>query len=114
MRSINTFSWMVVFFSAFLLCLTQASALAEVAERADYAMAIDEIIVKCTKKLCLKDSRSAHLRCCAGKAASKAKFLRRNQDRLVEEMMAEKLPLKTYKVERFVNAKFSNYLHSKR
>jgi hypothetical protein len=62
---------------------------------------------------CLKNSRSFHLRCCAEKAAGKAAFLRRNQDRLVEEMMAEKLPLKAYKVQRFVNARYSNYMHSK-
>jgi hypothetical protein len=105
---------MVVFFSALFLCLTLASAKAELAERADYAQAINEIVVKCSKKQCLKDSRSLNLRCCAEKAASKAEFLRRNQDRLVEEMMAEELSLKTYKVERFVNARFSSYMHSKR
>jgi len=114
MRSISTFSWMVVFLCACFLFLAQAPAGAEAVQRADYTMAINDVIVKCSKKQCLKNSRSFHLRCCAEKAAGKAAFLRRNQDRLVEEMMAEKLPLKAYKVQRFVNARYSNYMHSKR
>lgn len=114
MRSINIFSRMIVFLCACFLCLAQATASADVVQGNDYTMAINDIIVKCSKKQCLNDSRSLHLRCCAVKAAGKADFLRRNQDRLVEEMVAEKLPLKAYQVERFVNARYSNYMHSKR
>jgi hypothetical protein len=105
---------MVVFLCVCFLCLAQVPAKADVVQRAEYTMAINDIIVKCSKKQCLKNSRSFQLRCCAEKAAGKADFLRRNQDRLVEEMMAEKLPLKAYKVERFVNARYSNAMHSKR
>ena len=114
MRSTNTFSWTVVLFCACVLGPAEAPARADVAQRADYTMAINDIIVKCSKKQCLKDSRSSRLRSCAAKAAGKADFLRHHQDRLVEEMMAEKLPLKAYKIQRFVNARYSNTVHSKR
>jgi hypothetical protein len=50
MRSIRIFSWMVVFLCACFLFLAQAPARAEAVQRADYTMAINDIIVKCSKK----------------------------------------------------------------
>jgi hypothetical protein len=114
MRWINPLAWAVVGCAAGLLSVIPVAAATVAADQAEYTKAINAIIVNCSKKQCLNHSRSAHLRRCAEKASRKAAYLRRNQARLVEAMMAEKLPLKTYKIERFVNARFSTDLHSKR
>lgn len=114
MRRIIPFHWtMVVGLAVGLLGATPVPATATAADQAEYSMAINAIIDKCSKKQCLNRSRSVHLRRCAEKAAIKAAYLKRNQARLVEAMMAEKLPLKTYKIERFVNARFSTDLQLK-
>lgn len=110
MRLINTLFMMMAFFSMTLSTIVQpVSAMAGGDEQTYYTTAIEAIIVNCESKQCLKESRSNHLRRCAEKAASKAQYLRRHKNGLVEAMVAEKLPLKRYRVERYVNAKFSDY-----
>ena len=108
MRSINSLFLVAVLFSITLYpCLKPASATANGEEQAYYAMAVEAIIANCEKKKCLKASRSSHLRHCAGTAASKSQFLRHYKERLIKGMMAENLPLKRYKVERYVNTRFT-------
>lgn len=111
MRAINTLFMIAVIFSISCVwpCLKPASAMANGDEQAYYATAIETIIVNCEKKQCLHTSRSSHLRRCAETAACKADYLRHHKQRLVEGMMAENLPLKRYKVERYVNARFADH-----
>lgn len=116
MKVINTLFLIAVIISisSFCPCLKPASAIANVDDQAFYTKAIDAIIVNCEKKQCLHASRSSHLRHCAETAASKADFLRHHKQRLIEGMMAENLPLKQYKIERYVNARFTNYIKQNR
>ena len=114
MRLINTLFLIAVWFSLTLYPYVRpASATTSGDEQIYYAMAVEAIITTAKKKKCLKDSRSTHLRRCAGTAASKVEFLRRYKERLIEGMMAENLPLKRYKVERYINARFSNHTQLK-
>ena len=114
MRLINALFLIAVLFSIpFNPYVKPASAKASGDEQVYYAMAVEAIITSCEKKKCLKDSRSNHLRRCAETAASKVEFLRRYKERLIEGMMAENLPLKRYKVERYINARFTNHTHLK-
>ena len=114
MRLINALFLIAVLFSIpFNPYVKPASAKASGDEQIYYAMAVEAIIANCEKKKNLKDSRSNHLRRCADTAASKVEFLRRYKERLLEGMMTENLPLKRYQVERYVNARFSNYTQLK-
>lgn len=114
MRSINTFFLIAVLFSvAFHPYLKPALATAGADQQAYYAMTVEAIITNCDKKKCLKTSRSGHLRRCAGTATSKAEYLRRYKEHLIEGMMTENLPIKRYKVERYVNSRFARYIQSK-
>ena len=112
MKVINTLFLIavVISISSYCPCLKPASAMANGDDEAFYATAIDAIIVNCKKKQCLHTSRSSHLRHCAEKAACKADFLRHHKHRLVEGMVAQNLPLKQYKIERYLNARFTNYI----
>lgn len=114
MNSVYRFPWMVLFFSVFFLCLAQNSVAGEASQPNEYREVILEIIAKCDKKQYLKNSRSYHLRCCASKATAKAIYLRGNQERLINEMTAANIPLKAYRVERFVNSHFAANMYSKR
>ena len=114
MRLINTHFLIAIVFSITLYpCLKPASATANGDEQAYYAMAVEAIIANCEKKKCLKSSRSSHLRHCAGTAASKSQFLRHYKERLIKGMMVENLPLKRYKIERYVNTRFTNHIKLK-
>ena len=114
MRSTDRFIWMSLFFSVFFFYLAQSWAAEKVAARTDYVAAVDTIIVKCEKKQCLQRSRSNHLRCYADKAAAKARFLRRHQTDLVEKMVISKIPLKPYRIERFVNEQYAASVYTAR
>lgn len=114
MRLISTLFLIAVLFSLTLNPYVKpASASNNGDEQIYYAMAVEAIITNCEKKKCLKDSRSIHLRRCAGTAASKVEFLRRYKERLIEGMMTENLSLKRYKVERYVNARFFDHIQLK-
>lgn len=114
MRIIPTFILMSI-----VLCMTTVALAQPVqathtgSQQAYYESAIQSIADNCEKKKCLGESRSAKLRCCAETAAKKASFLRRNRQRLIEAMMAAEVPLKRYRVERFVNMSFSDHLQAK-
>ena len=76
-------------------------------ERAVYQIAIDDEIAKSRQMASLLTSRSANLRQKGHREASKAMFLETHRNRLVDEMMASNLDPKTYKVDRFLNDRFS-------
>ena len=72
-----------------------------------YEDAIDTEIAQSRQMASLMTSRSANLRKEGHRAASKAMFLETHRVKLVEDMMAKDLKPKIYKVERFVNERFS-------
>lgn len=114
MRLINTlFLTIIVTIMVLYPCVNAFSATGSGEEQAYYARVVESIIVKCEKKISLKDSRSANLCRCAEIAERKAKFIKDHKDQLIEGMMAEGLPLKTYKVERYINARFTHQNQSK-
>ena len=76
-------------------------------QRAFYEGAIDEEISQCRQLASLLTSRSAKLRMKGHREASMAMFLETHRDRLVDSMMAQDVKLKVYKVERFLNERFS-------
>ncbi len=76
-------------------------------KRTYYEDAIDTEIAQSRQMASLMTSRSPNLRKEGHRAASKAMFLETHRDRLVDDMMARNLEPKTYKVERFVNDRFS-------
>ena len=71
-----------------------------------YEDAIDIEIVQSRQLASLMTSRSANLRKKGHRAASKAMFLEAHRDKLVEDMVAQNIDPKTYKVERSVNDRF--------
>ena len=114
MRIMPTLILMAIVISMTGTALAQtALATGADSQQAYYEAAIQSIVDNCEKKECLGASRSANLRRCAQTAAQKAEFLKRNQQRLIEAMMAEELPLKRYRVERYVNMHFSDHLQAK-
>lgn len=114
MRFINAIVLMSVVFSMTIAVFLQpVFALSGGDRRSFYDAAIKSIAANCEKKECLGESRSAHLRRCADAAAKKAEYLRHNKQRLIEAMTAEELPLKRYRVERYVNMSLSDDLQAK-
>ena len=76
-------------------------------KRQVYEDAIDDEIAQSRQMASLLSSRSANLRKKGHREASKAIFMEMHRNELVDDMMAEKLAPKTYKVERFLNDRFS-------
>jgi hypothetical protein len=72
-----------------------------------YEMAVDKEISQCREMTSLLTSRSPHLRLKGHREASKAMFLEAHRDQLVEDMMAQDIEPKAYKVDRFLNDRFS-------
>ena len=72
-----------------------------------YEKAIDQEIADCQKKSALRASRSQNLRMKGHREASKALFLMTHKVQLVDGMMAAKLAPKDYKVQRYLNDRFS-------
>jgi hypothetical protein len=76
-------------------------------ERQVYEDAIDDEIAQSRQMASLLSSRSSNLRKKGHREASKAIFMEMHRDELVDDMMATRLAPKTYKVERFLNDRFS-------
>ena len=76
-------------------------------QRLVYEEAIDDEIARSRQMASLLTSRSVNLRKKGHREASKAMFLEAHRDRLVDDMMAMDLEPKTYKVDRFLNERFS-------
>ena len=76
-------------------------------KRIVYEDAIDDEIARSRQMASLLTSRSANLRKKGHREASMAMFLETHRDRLVNDMMAMNLAPKDYKVERFLNDRFS-------
>ncbi len=75
--------------------------------KAYYEAAIDEEITQCRHMSSLISSRSSNLRKKGYQEASMAMFLATHRDELVVDMMKLNLEPKTYKVERYLNDRFS-------
>jgi hypothetical protein len=69
--------------------------------------AIDTEIAQSRQLASLMTSRSANLRKKGHRAASMAMYLETHRDELVVDMMRVNLEPKTYKVERYLNERFS-------
>jgi hypothetical protein len=76
-------------------------------KRLAYEDAIDDEIAQSRKMSSLLTSRSANLRKKGHREASMAMFLETHRDKLVDDMMKMDLEPKAYKVERFLNDRFS-------
>jgi hypothetical protein len=76
-------------------------------KRLVYENAIDEEIAASRQMAGLQTSRSANLRMKGHREASKAMFLEAHRDRLVDDMLKRNLEPKNYKIERFLNERFS-------
>jgi hypothetical protein len=72
-----------------------------------YEDTIDDEIAHCLQKVSLLSSRSTHLRMKGHREVSMALFLETHRNQLVDNMIELKLEPKTYKVERFLNDRFS-------
>ncbi len=75
--------------------------------RVYFEAAIDQEIADCRAMSALRSSRSAHLRLKGHREASKALFLETHKAQLVERMVALNMAPKPYKVDRFLNDRFS-------
>ncbi len=67
---------------------------------------LDHKILLCKSKSYRIDSKSECIRKTAHKNARKAKFLKLNKERLVREMVAEKIQPKPYKIDYFLNERY--------
>ncbi len=76
-------------------------------QRTFYEDAIDDEIAQSRQMTSLMTSRSANLRQKGHREASKAMFLETHRENLVDDMMKLDLESKTYKVDRFLNDRFS-------
>ena len=74
-----------------------------------YENYIFEKIDKNQSKASLKTSRSKNLRLVGAKAEKQAAFLTLKRDILVDEMMKQHIGQKPYKIEYFLNKRFSEY-----
>ncbi len=72
-----------------------------------YESAITQEIANCRQMSGLRASRSANLRLKGHREASKALFLETHKAQLVESMVVLKVEPKLYKVQRFLNDRFS-------
>ena len=72
-----------------------------------YEKAIDQEIADCQKMSALRSSRSQNLRMKGHREASKALFLETHKVQLVDGMMAARIEPKDYKVQRYLNDRFS-------
>ncbi len=76
-------------------------------DRMVYEEAIDDAIARSHQKASLMASRSAKLRMKGHREASKAMFLETHRERLLNDMLEVNLEPRGYKVERFLNERFS-------
>ncbi len=74
-----------------------------------YESYISGKISKSQSKTFLKTSRSENLRLAAEKAEKKARFLNLKKDILVDEMIKQDIGQKPYKIEYYLNKRFSEY-----
>lgn len=77
------------------------------ARKVYYEAAITQKIAACHQKSDLRSSRSPKLRMKAHREASKALFLKTHKAQLVDSMLVMNVEPKPYKVERFLNDRFS-------
>ena len=76
-------------------------------KRLVYEVAINDEIAQSRQMTSLLTSRSAKLRMKGHREASKAMFLEAHRDRLVDDMVKMNLEPKDYKVDRFLNDRFT-------
>ena len=76
-------------------------------KRLVYEDALDDEIAQSRQMTFLLTSRSANLRMKGHREASKAMFLESHRDQLVDDMLKMNLEPKDYKVDRFLNDRFS-------
>ena len=77
------------------------------ARKVYFEAAIDQEIADCRAMSTLRSSRSAHLRLKGHREASKALFLETHKTQLVESLLVLEIEPKAYKVDRFLNDRFS-------
>lgn len=77
------------------------------ARKVFFEVAISQEISDCHQKSELRSSRSPNLRMKGHREASKALFLETHKAQLVESMVASRIEPKPYKVQRFLNDRFS-------
>ena len=99
-------SAMVVMFMVCMVAPVQGGDDAQ-ARKLYYESAITQEIDGCRAKSELRSSRSPNLRMKGHREASKALFLETHKVQLIESMVALNVETKPYKVQRFLNDRFS-------
>lgn len=109
----NTNKW-IVFMCGFVMIFGSAIVLHAGSEQEEplekyYGNYISNEIEKSKSKLTLKTSRSDNLRIVAAKADREATFLTLNKEILIHEMIERDIGKKPYKIEYYLNQRFSHY-----
>jgi hypothetical protein len=75
-----------------------------------YGAFIDKCILKCESKGSMRNSKLKHIQQAAAKHCLKAGFLKRHKAQLIEELIANNIGTKHYKINYYLNNRFFNEL----
>jgi hypothetical protein len=75
-----------------------------------YAAYIDELVSHCKNKASRHNSKSENIRQASALYCLKADFFKSHKETLVEEMAAQNIEAKTYKMNYYLNGRFFNEL----
>lgn len=81
--------------------------------RASLEAIVDDYIAVCERKSAMLDSSSVNIRRDAMQACLRATFCRVSKSALVDEMVANNLEPKPYKVRHFLNARFDEVVNTR-
>ena len=75
-----------------------------------YGAYIDKCILKCDSKASMRDSKLKHIQQVSARYCLKAAFLLRHKAQLIEELIANDIGTKPYKIDYYLNSRFFNEL----
>ena len=94
--------------------MVTSPALSGETDRAHLEVIVDEYITACEAKSAMLNSSSENIRRAAMLSCLRATFARRAKSMLVDQMVAQKVEPKTYKVHHFLNARFNEVVDASR
>ena len=71
-----------------------------------YGAYIDKCILKCDSKASMRDSNLKHIQQASARYCLKAAFLLRHKVKLIEELIANNIGTKPYKIDYYLNSRF--------
>ena len=104
----KTFTPLIVLMVMVFLAVPAMGGDEAYSQKAYYEAAIDEEIIQSRQMASLMTSRSPALRQKGHREANMAMYLETHRDELVADMLKLNLEPKTYKVERYLNDRFSH------